>query len=186
MYASIDFAFSLNKKADYSAIVVIGIDPDGNIYVLDIDRFKTDKTKEYFKRIAQLHSKWYFKKLRAEVTVAQQIIVNDIKDYVKKEGMTLSIDEYRPSRHEGNKEERIASALEHRYEQHMIWHFNGGYTPVLEDELVLARPPHDDIKDSLANAVAIAVKPKHTRKRETLGLLNQNQRTSRFGGVSYR
>ena len=85
IYAAVDFAFSLSKKADYTAIVVIGIDPEGFIYVLDVDRFKSDKTAEYFQHISQLHSKWRFKKLRAEVTVAQQIIVNDIKDMIKKQ-----------------------------------------------------------------------------------------------------
>lgn len=186
VYAAIDFAFSLNKRADSSAIVVIGIDPDGMIYVLDIDRFKTDKTAEYFRRISLLHSKWYFKKLRAEVTVAQQIIVNDIKDALKKQGMSISIDEYRPSRHEGNKQERIASTLEHRYDSLMMWHYNGGYTPMLEDELVSANPPHDDIKDSLANAVAIAVKPKPIRGVRDFGLGTNQPRGSRFGGVPFR
>lgn len=90
IYAAIDFAFSLSKKADWTAIVVIGIDYDSNIYVLDIDRFRSDKTLDYFKRIASLHSKWGFRKLAAEVTVAQKVIVNDIKDYVKKEGLTLA------------------------------------------------------------------------------------------------
>lgn len=185
VYAAIDFAFSLNKRADSSTIVVIGIDPDGNIYVLDIDRFKTDKTAEYFRRISLMHSKWYFKKLRAEVTVAQQIIVNDIKDYMKKEGLAISVDEYRPSRHEGSKQERIAATLEHRYDNLLMWHYNGGFTPMLEEELIQANPPHDDIKDSLANAVAIAVKPKPTRSVQDFGIKNFN-RGSRFGGVPFR
>ncbi len=144
VYASIDFAFSLTKKSDYTAIVVIGVDEDNFIYVLDIDRFKTDKISEYFNRVAQLHAKWEFRKLRAEVTVAQSIIVRDLKDRLREEGLRLSIDEYRPLRKEGSKEERIASALEHRYDNGMVWHYKGGYTDVLEEELILARPPHDD------------------------------------------
>lgn len=186
IYASIDFAFSLNKRADSSAIVVIGIDPDGMIYVLDIDRFKTDKALEYFRRIALMHSKWFFRKMRAEVTVAQQVLVNAIKDYMKTEGLQISIDEYRPNRHEGNKEERIAAILEHRYDNLTIWHFNGGFTPMLEDELVQVNPAHDDIKDSLANAIAIAIKPKHTRSVRDFGIFNQNTKGSRFGGVPFR
>ena len=185
VYASIDFAFSLNKNADYTAIVVIGIDCDGYIYVLDIDRFKTDKTLEYFRHVAALHSKWEFKKMRAEVTVAQQIIVNDLKDYVRKEGLRLSIDEYRPSKSEGSKEERIAAALEHRYDNLSVWHFKGGYTPILEEELILARPPHDDIKDALASAVEIAVRPKQSRHRASLGLQGGLPINSRFGGVRF-
>lgn len=185
IYASIDFAFSLSKKADFTAIVVIGVDEDNYIYVLDIARFKTDKIRDYFDEVARLHSKWEFRKLRAEVTVAQAVIVRDLKDKLREEGLRLSIDENRPTRHEGKKEERIASALEHRYDNLQIWHYRGGYTDVLEEELVLARPPHDDIKDALAAAVEIAIKPKRSRQLEDSGN-KVIQFSSRFGGVSFR
>lgn len=185
IYAAIDFAFSLKKRADYSAIIVIGIDADNNIFILDIDRFKTDKISEYFKRIVALHSKWDFKKLRAEVTVAQAVIVRDLKDKMREEGLSLPIDEYRPSRHEGNKHERIAAALEHRYENMQMYHLQGGYTPLLEEELVLANPPHDDLKDSLASAVSMAVKPKERRESEARSSSNVLF-NSRFGGLAFR
>lgn len=185
VYAAVDFAFSLNKGADFTAIVVIGVDYDENIYVLDIERFKTDKTIEYFKKVKELHSKWRFNKLRAEVTVAQQVIVNDIKRYVKKDGLILSVEEYRPSKQEGSKEERIAAALEHRYDDHAVWHFEGGYTPMLEDELVKARPAHDDIKDALANAcciITVPARPRGMSLEDFRPVIRQN----RFGGVNYR
>lgn len=185
VYASVDFAFSLNKKADYTAIVVIGIDSEGFIYILDIDRFKSDKISEYFNHIVSLHSKWEFKKLRAEVTVAQSIIVGDLKDRIREEGLRLSIDDYRPTRHQGSKEERINAALEHRYENLSIWHFKGGYIDVLEEELILARPPHDDIKDALASAVEIAIKPKKSYS-EDRGRNNVVYFNSRFGGINFR
>lgn len=182
LYASIDFAFSLSKAADFTAIVVIGVDSDGYIYILDIERFKTDKTIEYFKKVAYLHARWEFRKLRAEVTVAQKIIVNDLKDYIRKEGMRLSIDEYRPQKSEGSKEERIASALEHRYDNQAMFHYKGGYTAVLEEELVLARPPHDDLKDALASAIGISVKPKQSKSPQEAGLFSYTKKHSRFGG----
>lgn len=185
VFASIDFAFSLSKKADSTAIVVIGIDSDGNIYVLDIDRFKSDKISEYFEHIVALHTKWEFRKLRAEVTVAQTVIVRDLKDKIKSYGLSLSIDEYRPTRKEGSKEERISAILEHRYEDMIIWHFKGGYIDVLEEELVLARPPHDDVKDALASAVEIAVKPRQATLLEG-SRSNVVQFHGRFGGVAFR
>jgi len=184
VYAAIDFAFSLSKKSDNTAIVVIGIDEEGYIYVLDIDVFKSDKISEYFRHIADLHSKWEFKKLRAEVTVAQAIIVRDLKDTLRSEGLQLSIDEHRPTRNEGTKEERISSALEHRYDNLSIWHFKGGYIDMLEEELVLARPAHDDIKDALACAVEIAVKPKRSRRDEFKEERNVLYHP-RFGGIRY-
>ncbi len=185
VYAAIDFAFSLTKKSDNTAVVVIGMDEDAYIYVLDIDVFKSDKISVYFDHLTQLHSRWEFTKLRAEVTTAQAVIVRDLKDKMREEGLRLSIDEHRPTRHEGKKEERIASALEHRYDNMAIWHFQGGYTHMLEEELILARPPHDDIKDALASAVEIAIKPKRSR-RDTLKVGNIVQFNQRFGGVAFR
>ena len=184
VYAAIDFAFSLSKKADYTAIVVIGIAADGHIYVLDIDRFKTDKIKIYFDKIKELHSYWGFKKLRAEVTVAQVMIVRDIKDYIIEAGMRLSVDEHRPTRAQGSKEERINSILEHRYENQSVWHYKGGYIPMLEEEILLARPSHDDVKDAFASAVDIAVPPmkSHSHQENIINI----QSHSRFGGVAYR
>ena len=185
IYAAVDFAFSLSATADWTAIVVIGVDGNGNYYVLDIDRFKTKKTFEYFERIAALHSRWRFNKLQAEVTVAQVVIVDAIKDFIKQRGMSLSVVEYRPTKAEGRKEERIAAALEHLYDDYKVWHTEGGHTPALEDELVQARPPHDDLKDALASAVSIAVRPatSMTGKMQDFFTTNTN---NRFGGVSFR
>ena len=183
IYAAVDFAFSLNSKADYTAIVVIGVDHMSNIYVLDIDRFKTNKTFEYFKHIVALNSKWNFNKLRVEVTTAQAVIVESIKDYLKQEGQVISIEDYRPTRKEGSKEERIQAALEPKYENLKMWHCEGGWTNVLEDELVQARPSHDDIKDALASAVTIAVSPKRSASSTIAEMFNMGvERKSRFGG----
>jgi len=184
VYASIDFAYSLGNKADYTAIVVIGIDPDGYIYVMDIDRFKTDKISEYFKHIKHLHARWEFKKIRAEITTAQAMIVDGLKDDIRRDGLRLSVDPYRPPIVQ-RKEERIAAALEHRYDNLSMWHHKGGYTAVLEEELVLARPPHDDIKDALASVVEIAIKPKGRRNFGNSGS-NIIQFNSKFGGVRFR
>lgn len=187
IFAAVDFAFSLSKSSDYTAIVVIGIDSDGNIFVLDIDRFKSDKAYDYFNHIRELHAKWHLTKLRAEVSVAQKVIVNSIKDYLKKAGLTLAVEEYWPSRAEGNKEERVAAALEYRYEDQTMWHYEGGWTEALEEELISARPVHDDIKDALASAVSIAVPPSRSRSSAMKDFFSDSQSfiNKKFGGVAY-
>ena len=182
IYAAVDFAYSLSARADWTAIVVIGVDWDNNIYVLDIDRFKSYKTIEYFNHIKELHAKWGFKKLQAEITAAQKTISESIKDYVRRDGLRLKVEEFRPSKQEGKKEERIAAVLEHRYENLDVWHQEGGWTAVLEDELLLARPPHDDIKDALAAAVSISVKPMRSALNKMKDFMTTANRTSRFGG----
>lgn len=185
LFAAIDFAFSLEKKADFTAIVVIGVDSDSNIYVLDIDRFKTDRIAVYFDHILRAHQKWNFRKIRAEVTVAQQAIVRELKEsYIKPNGLSLSVDEYRPSRHEGNKEERIAATLEPRYDNLAMWHYRGGNCTLLEEELLQAKPAHDDIKDALTAAIDIAIAPK--RSGNLAGKKSNVVYHNRWGGVSFR
>lgn len=183
VYAAVDFAFSYSRQADFTAIVVIGIDSDDNIYVLDIERFKTNKIIDYFHQIAKLHSRWNFNKLQAEVTVAQITIVEAIKDHVKSEGLRLSVVEFRPSKVQGTKEQRIAAAIEYRYDNQKMWHSEGGWTSVLEEELMQARPAHDDIKDALASACTIAVKPASSRVDTIKDFFNVQPKHHRFGGA---
>lgn len=160
VFASIDFAFSLNKKADYTAIVVIGVDVHQNYYVLEIVRFKSDQISEYFKEILALHRKWDFRKMRAEITAAQDVIVKDLKNnYIRVHGLALSIDDYRPTRNEGTKAERINAILRPKYDNRQIWHYQGGNCQILEDELVVLKPTHDDVKDALASAIDVSVAP---------------------------
>lgn len=165
IFAAIDFAFSLKSAADYTALVTVGVDSDNNIYVLDIDRFKTDRIAEYFDHILEAQNKWMFRKMRAEVTVAQVAIVKQLKDLVRQHGLALSIEEYRPNKQQGNKNERIAAILEPRYDNMQIWHYRGGNIQYLEEELASRNPPHDDVKDALATAVDMAVKPSASANR---------------------
>ena len=182
--ASVDFAFSTGKKADSTSIVVLGVDGHLNYYILEIDRFKTDKISEYFNRILKLYEKWGFRKIRAEVSVAQAVIVQDLKDnYIRPYGLSLVVDEFRPSRWQGSKEERIMAVLEPKYANHQIWHYMGGNCQALEEELVFANPAHDDIKDALASAVDFAVAPLDLfklKKESTHGF----EFHQRWGGVA--
>lgn len=183
VYASIDFAFSRSVKADYTAMVVVGIDHSGNIYVLEVARIKTDRISEYFDLILRMHMYWDFRKLRAETNAAQKNIVNEIKyQYLLPNGISLSIDEKNRSKTEGTKEERIDTVLIPRYENGQIWHYQGGECQTLEDELVLRKPPHDDVKDALASAIEIAVPPSSMAANK--GVSNKNViYHPRFGGV---
>ena len=184
VYAAIDFAFSLRKQADYTALVVVGVDHQANYYILDIDRFKTERIVDYYDHIVKAWQKWGFRKLRAETTVAQQTIVRELKEsYLKPNGIPLAIDEFRPTRNLGDKFERVNAVLEPKYDNLQVWHYKGGNCQSLEEELVMVHPPHDDIKDALANAISISIVPK--QRVGTINLGKNIMTHSRFGGVSY-
>jgi len=179
--AAVDFAYSLRSKADYSCIVVCGVDHDNNIYVLDIARFKTDKISIYFQEILNMHNRWGFKKLRAECTAAQQAIVRAIKeDYFAPHGLMIKVEEIKPNRHEGTKQERMDATLIPRYDNMQVYHYKGGNSQLLEEELVNRHPSHDDIKDALTSCIEGLVKPMKTAR--TSMSTNKVISHPRFGG----
>ena len=182
VFAAIDFAFTISNTADYTALVVVGVDEDNNIYVLDIDRFKTNKISVMFDKVQRSYKKWKFKKLRAEVVAAQRLIVTQFREYMRSQDVIFSIEEYNPPRNM-KKEERISAILEPRYSNKMMWHYKGGNSQVLEEELLMTNPEHDDVKDALASVVEIAKPP--------MGSSRMWQRkdkkviySSRWGGVA--
>lgn len=185
VFAAIDFAFSKRKEADFTCIAVVGIDSERNYYVLEISRLKTNSIADYFKEILRLNQNWGFRRLRAEVSVAQGTIVNELKEsYIRPYGMALSIEEFRPTRSDGVKEERILAILQPKYENGAIWHYRDGNCQLLEDELVLQNPPHDDIKDAFASAVEFAVAPTGaTHKTYSSAFDLSNIVHPRFGGL---
>lgn len=182
IYAAIDFAYTIETTSDFTAIVVIGMDCDNNIYVLEIDRFKTKKILEMFERTLRLFTKWEFKKIRAEINAAQVAIVEQFKDYRKQYGIYFSIDEQTATRHTGTKEERMKAILNPRYDSLAVWHYKGGNCQPLEEELIAHKPAHDDIMDALANACSIAIAPMQRSQRRSQHNVVYN---NKWGGVAH-
>ena len=181
LVASIDFAFSVRRRADSTCIVVIGTDEDNNHYILDIDRFKTPHIKEYFEHILAMYNKWGFQKLRAEVSAAQEAIVKSLKnDFLTPYGVSMRVEEVRPNRHQGSKQERVEAILGPVYDNGQVYHYRGGFIQHLEEELSSHNPPHDDVKDALSLAIEGAIKP--TKRRNKTQNKNNVVYHSRFGG----
>lgn len=160
IFAAIDFAATVSKRADYTAIVVMGIDPEHNIFILDIDRFRTDKISEMSRRLMKLYDKWRWQRLRAEATAAQNLVVEQLREYNKQGGVWYSIQAVKPMT---DKMTRIMTNLEPRYAEGKIFHYRGGFCQVLEDELTASKPAHDDVSDALASVVEIANAPSMSR-----------------------
>lgn len=186
VYASMDFAYSLSKKADWTCIVIFGIDWEFNVYVLDIVRFKTKKVTTYFNNLKDMIIKWEFNKLRAEVTAAQAVIVESLKDCIAEEGIHCRVEDHRPNKTDGAKKERIEAALLPRYEQGKVLHYKGGQCTALEEEILLDNPEHDDISDTLAAGLSADYvrKPRRPAQDAVQDSTYSSLRFhSRFGGM---
>jgi hypothetical protein len=174
-----NYAVEAHKTSERRACRLAALSRSGYRYVRK--KPNDDEIKGKLAQIAEDHHRWGFRKMRAEVTVAQNAIVEELKtSYFKTHGLSVAIDEYRPSRHDGDKEERMAAILEPKYDNRQIWHYEGGNCQLLEEELILRRPPHDDVKEALANAINIAVIPKQRFMGNNIVQLNVHPK---FGGT---
>ena len=130
-----------------------------------------------------LHRKWNFRQIQVETNAGGTFVEQELKNRVRQNGDSLSVIGKHASRNEGTKEERTAALLEPRYANQSMYHFKGGLIGVYEEELVLARPPHDDLLDAVCSAIQIA-KPPAKRNIHKFYLDNDQKviSDSRFGG----
>lgn len=180
LIGAMDLAFSnlKAKKRDFTAIAVLGMDHDGYLYVLDLDRFKTDKMEEYYEKAIELYIKWGFKTLVVESNNGGGLVAEYIKDKIRREGGTLEI-KPKVAPNDASKYERVLQILEPRYRNGEVYHNRIGYIRLLEEELRQPRPRNDDLKDAVSLAVS-ELKPPMNR-----GVIQkykqQLERLSRFG-----
>lgn len=182
VFAAMDVAWTTQNVSDFTAIVVIGVDDEGFIYILDLDRFKTSDFATYYEKVIDLHHRWNFKKIRVETNSGGKLVAEELQNYIRRNGDKLTVEGKATINQEGKKWERHAATLEPMYQNKEIFHFKGGLTNILEDEIVLERPPNDDLEDALCAAVEIAKPAPKGLKNKTHENSNIVPMHSRFGG----
>lgn len=159
--AAMDVAWTDTARSDYTAIAVVGMDHEGYVYVLDLDQFKAKGTdyEKYFSRVVALHGKWKFRKMRVESNAAGKIIAQEIKDRVRKNNSFLAVEDKAKTKHDEKKQQRQAAILEPLYINDSVFHFRGGLINEYEEQVILERPPHDDMADAVCAAIEILRPP---------------------------
>lgn len=156
VFAAGDLAYTTTESSDYTAFAVVGVDVDGMIYILDLIQIKTNKYDKYFSTVHSLWEKWCFSRIRIETNAGANLVVEYLKDEFRKIGSSLVIEGKNSTT---EKIERCAIVLEPRYENQVMWHYRGGYTSEYEEQVLLARPANDDLRDAVAAAVEISKPP---------------------------
>lgn len=190
LFAAADLAFTESKawnakRRDYTAVAVIGVDEDGYIYVLSLDRFQTEKMEVYYDHIIGLHDYWGFREITIEANNGGSIVKAYLEDEVRRNGGNLVVQGKSHTSHQGTKKERIEQTLMPRYRARTIYHKKDGISKQLEEELILPKPSHDDLKDVLAFCVSISKPPLKRGSRSSKKKTNVLP-MSRFGGVRRR
>lgn len=170
--AAMDVAWTTGKDSDYTAIGVVGVDSGWNFYVLDLVRFKTQDYDEYYQNVIGLYNQWGFRKILIETNAGGTLVAREIKNLIRQNGGTLVVDGRAATSNEGKKHEKHAAVLIPRVKNNQVFFKRGGLTPAAIEEIVLARPAHDDLKDVLTTLLANLMAPsqmadqKHEVKRK--------------------
>lgn len=144
----IDPALSLAKDADYTAMVVVGVDEYNNVFVLDIVRQRLSP-KDLIEEIFRLHVKWDLIDTGLEQVAFSKVIGYSLRDDDRFKHRPFHVTELKPN--DRTKDQRI-KGLQPLYENGKIFHDKSHPgTAFLEDELVrFPRSKNDDIIDALA------------------------------------
>lgn len=149
-YLFIDPAISQKQEADYTAIVVIGVNHRNQIYVLEYiqDRLLPD---QIIQEVFRLSRKWNPRKVWVEVVQYQKMLALEIRKQMNIRNQFFHLEEVRPT---GEKEARIRSILQPRYSNLSVFHTNTMWE--LEWELLkFPNWKNDDIIDALSGAVGL-------------------------------
>lgn len=186
VYAAMDVAWtesteSGGKRADYTAIAVIGVDSDGYYYVLDLDRFKTSSFCVYYDSIMRLANKWGFRRIKIESNAGGKFVANEVERMARENGAAMAVvTKSNAGASAKSKAMRQYAVVNPKYEMKCIFHRRDGLTSILEEEIILERPPHDDLVDALGMALEDAKPP--MKSKQYLDAEHKVITDARFGG----
>ncbi len=155
-FITVDLAISEKESADYTVILVTGIDEKKNIYVLEYerDRFTPIETIELIFKLAK---KWKVMNVGVESVAYQRSLIWFLEDEMRRRNEFLLVQELKA---DTDKERRIRG-LQPRYAVGTVFH-KPQMTALEEELLLFPKAPHDDIADALAYVPQIAFPGKAT------------------------
>lgn len=164
-FTTVDPAISLEKDADFTAIVTTAMDQYRNIYIREIIRKRLTPSgiiAELFRIWEQYHPSEF----ALEDVAYQKALQYSLSEEMRRRNVYLPVREVKPANR--SKVERI-KGLQPLYVNAKIWHSKTVYNNQhLEDELLrFPRGKHDDVIDSLSYVLDVIYPPKRkvTRPR---------------------
>ena len=146
-FTTVDPAISLEKEADYTTVVTVGVDHFHNWYILDIFRDRVTPN-QLINKLYETYERWHPIEIAIEDVAFQKVLQYAINEEGRKRRKYLPIVEVKPEMR--SKDERIRG-LQPLYANGVIFHKKDlVYNDYLEDELTrFPRGRHDDIVDAL-------------------------------------
>jgi len=166
-FITIDRAYSLDKTADFTGVIVVSVDKENNWYVRQAERFKGTE-KDLIDKIFDLKSYWSPDKIGVEQKAYEYTIKVALVDEMKRRNIFFTIEELKDAGTAKNK--RIEGILP-RFENGTIY-FKREFTDLIDEMITFPRGIHDDLIDSLAHQLAIAKQPNLVKANVYKGTIN--------------
>lgn len=148
---AVDLAISTSASADYTAMSVLGMDKEWNIFVLDYLRGKWS-VSEIINNIFDMQGRWKPQVLGMEVNGFQRTLKMAVEEEQRRRRQYFGVEEIK-SGPERSKESKI-KAMEPFYRQGKVYHAQWMKGKELETELLtFPKGRHDDLIDSMAMAL---------------------------------
>lgn len=150
-YATADFAISEKEKADYTVLMVGGVDPDGILHITDVRRFRGD-ADDIISELLSVQARWEPEIFTFETEKIDKAIGPSLNREMLRTGTFLNIEKVTPSKSKTTRARSIQKLMKAgvvRFDKEADWY------PELEAELmtISAEGPkgkHDDMFDAFA------------------------------------
>jgi phage terminase large subunit-like protein len=153
-FIAIDRAYSLEKTADFTGIVVVSVDSENNWYVRQAERFKGVES-ELIQKIMDLKAYWSPIKIGVEQKAYQFTIKVALEDEMRKRNSFFSIEELKDY---GQAKAKRIEGLLPRYESGSIY-FLKKQKEIMDEMFTFPRGVHDDLIDALAHQLNLCSSP---------------------------
>ena len=149
VYSGVDPASSLSMKADFFVIATIGIDSDGNVYVINIVRTKLDPADQPDAIIRQ-YKKYKPKRMKIETVAYQEALRSAVRKQMQEQNL------YIPGLEKGvkprtRKSERLLSMVPLLAKKQ--FYFRPQDIDAQAEFLSYPRGKHDDVMDAIWTAL---------------------------------
>lgn len=154
-FAFIDPAISLEDTADYTAVIVVDVDPNNYWYVRAANRYRVIPT-QIINLIFEIQDKFKPMCIGVEDVAYQKALLYMVHQETQRRNKVVPIKGIKPD-NDKSKELRI-QGLQPRFEWNRIF-LNRGLNDLELELLQFPRSQHDDLIDALAYIESIAVVP---------------------------
>lgn len=151
-YAHVDISLGESATSHYSSVVVVGVTPDGLLFILEAWKRRVDPLG-LIEKMFEVQDRYWPKKFTVEAVAYQKALIFFTEREARLRGMYLNIEPWYPGRGAGNKHARIRNTLQP--------YFNTGRFLIREnmfdfvDEFLSFNHTHPDILDALSQGPSV-------------------------------